>query len=148
MNEPAGPPNPAATLPSLEPATESAGPAAGAVAAPPPTSPDPVGSLGGPAPAPAEPTPEEQALLKARSRDKRIGMGVVALSFVVGLSISYWAKIASRPETSEPPGPPTKEGVVGYPEHVDVVATLAAARTLTKRALLRGISVEGVKSDG
>jgi hypothetical protein len=31
---------------------------------------------------------------------------------------------------------------------VDVVATLAAARSLTKRTLLRGISVEGVRSDG
>jgi hypothetical protein len=87
-------------------------------------------------------------LAKARRRDKGIGMGVVAVAFLIGLGISFWAKLASRPETSDPPGPPTKTGVVGYPEHVDVVATLGAARTLTKRSLLRGISVEGVRSDG
>jgi hypothetical protein len=104
-----------------------------------------------PAGVPALPAPVDattQAALKARRRDKQIGMGVVAIAFAIGLGISFWAKIASRPETSEPPGPPTTAGVVGYPEHVDVVGTLAAARTLTKRTLLRGISVEGVKSDG
>jgi hypothetical protein len=88
------------------------------------------------------------AVVRARSRDKRVGMGIVAGAFLIGLGISFWAKVASRPETSEPPGPPTKEGVVGYPEHVDVVATLGLARTLTRRSILRGISAEGVKSDG
>lgn len=153
MNEPAGPPNPATSLPGLGPASDSAGPVAGSSLEAPPQLSEPAGALAGPPPVPAapaqpEPTPAELAVVTARRRDKRVGMGIVAASFLVGLGISFWAKLASRPETSEPPGPPTKEGVVGYPEHVDVVATLHAARTLTKRTLLRGIVIEGVKSDG
>jgi hypothetical protein len=88
------------------------------------------------------------ALVAARKRDRLIGMSVVAVAFAIGLGISYWAKYASRPETSEPPGPPTTVGIKGWPAKVDVVATLPGARAVTKRALLRGISVEGVSSDG
>jgi hypothetical protein len=84
----------------------------------------------------------------ARHRDKVIGTIIVAAAFIVSLGISLWAKHASRPEVSEPPGPPTREGIAGYPSKVDPVASLAGARALTKRAMLRGFVAEGVKSDG
>jgi hypothetical protein len=77
-----------------------------------------------------------------------VGLVIVALSFAVCLVLSIWAKEKSRPETSEPPGPPTVEGIIGYPTAVDAVATLKAARKLSKRPLLRGIVFDGVQSDG
>jgi hypothetical protein len=101
-----------------------------------------------PAPAPvsiSEPLPE--AVL-ARKRDKVIGMAIVGLTFVLGIGISFWAKHASRPETSAPPGPPTTAGIVGFPYKVDVTASLAGARAVTRRNLLRGFSAEGVRPDG
>jgi hypothetical protein len=70
------------------------------------------------------------------------------VSFVFCLAISIWAKERSRPETSEPPGPPTLEGLTGFPSAVDPVASLAAARKLTKRPSLRGIVIDGAQSDG
>ena len=70
------------------------------------------------------------------------------LAFMVCLALSMWAKEKSRPETSEPPGPPTVQGIVGYPKEVDAVANLTAARTLTKRPALRGIVLDSVASDG
>jgi hypothetical protein len=94
--------------------------------------------------APAPPTPQHLA----RERDKRLGLVIVLLAFFIGIGISAWAKHASRPETSEPPGPPVTDGVVGYPDHVDVVKTFAAARSMTKRTLFRGFTAEGVRSDG
>jgi hypothetical protein len=83
-----------------------------------------------------------------RSRDRLFGLVIVAASFLLCLALSLWAKERSRPETSEPPGPPTVEGIVGYPNSVDAVATLIAARKLTKRPALRGIIFDGVQSDG
>jgi hypothetical protein len=148
MNDPAGPPQPATALPGLTPESEPARPAVELPPEPPADTQLPGVAAVPPAPVPPPDDPATRALETARKRDKRLGMGIVAGAFIVGLSISYWAKLKSRPETSEPPGPPTKEGVVGYPERVDVVATLAAARSLTKRTLLRGFSAEGVKSDG
>jgi len=84
----------------------------------------------------------------ARRRDKTIGTVIVVIAFIVSLGISLWAKHASRPEVSDPPRPASPEGVIGYPAAVDVVATLPAARRLTKRPLLRGIVAEGVSSKG
>lgn len=83
-----------------------------------------------------------------RRRDRVWGLGLVALSFALCLVLSIWAKEKSRPETSPPPGPPTLEGISGYPTAVDAVATLAAARKLTRRPALRGFVLEGVQSDG
>jgi hypothetical protein len=91
------------------------------------------------------PVPEKDA---ARRKDKLRGTVIVVAAFVLSLGISLWAKHASRPEVSEPPGPPTTEGVKGFPDRVDTIATLPAARTLTKRPMLRGITAEAVKSDG
>jgi hypothetical protein len=73
---------------------------------------------------------------------------LVAVAFMVCLALSMWAKEKSRPEISEPPGPPTVQGIVGYPKEVDAVATLTAARALTKRPALRGIVLDSVASDG
>jgi hypothetical protein len=84
----------------------------------------------------------------ARSRDRLLGLVIVAVAFMVCLALSLWAKEKSRPETSEPPGPPTVEGLVGYPKAVEAVATLAAARKLTRRPALRGIVLDGVQPDG
>lgn len=124
-----------------------------------PVSADPVGGapLAGIAEGAAEvsgaPPPVEQddavmREVRARRRDKIVGLAIVGVTFMLSLALSIWAKHASRPETSEPPGPPTTVGVVGYPYRVDVVGTLLAARTATKRTLLRGIIADGVRSDG
>jgi hypothetical protein len=83
-----------------------------------------------------------------RNRDRLLGLVIVAVAFMLCLALSIWAKEKSRPETSEPPGPPTIVGIVGYPNGVDGVATLAAARKLTRRPALRGIVFDGVQSDG
>lgn len=77
-----------------------------------------------------------------------IGLVIVAVSFAICLALSIWAKEKSRPETSEPPGPPTVAGVVGYPTEVDAVDSLPAARKLSKRPILRGIVLDGVQSNG
>jgi hypothetical protein len=50
--------------------------------------------------------------------------------------------------TGDAPAPPTQAGVVGYPDKVDPLATLDAARSITKRKDLRGLSAFGVSSDG
>jgi hypothetical protein len=77
-----------------------------------------------------------------------LGLIIVAVAFMVCLALSLWAKEKSRPETSEPPGPPTVEGIVGYPNAVDAVATLVAAHKLSRRPALRGIVLDGVQADG
>jgi hypothetical protein len=83
-----------------------------------------------------------------RSLDRIIGLLIVAVSFALCVALSIWAKEKSRPETSEPPGPPTIDGVIGYPTNVDAVDSLPAARRLSKRPLLRGFVLDGVQSDG
>lgn len=77
-----------------------------------------------------------------------VGLVIVAASFLLCLALSIWAKEKSQPEMSEPPGPPTVDGVVGYPKQLDGVASLKAARKVTKRPILRGFVLDGVQSDG
>jgi len=77
-----------------------------------------------------------------------LGLVVVAAAFMLCLALSLWAKEKSRPETSEPPGPPTSQGIPGYPNAVDAVSSLSQARKLTKRPVLRGIVFDGVQGDG
>lgn len=91
---------------------------------------------------------ELAAIEAARKRDRVSGIAILGVAFAGCLALSYWAKLASRPEVAAPPGPPTTEGVVGYPASVDPIATLARARQLTPRALLRGIVMEAVRADG
>ncbi len=100
-----------------------------------------------------EPTPPAdsaglQTLDADRKRDRLYGLLIVAGSFALCLAISFWARERSRPETSEPPGPPTLDGLTGFPKAVDPVAGLAAARKLTKRPNLRGFVIDGAQSDG
>ncbi len=83
-----------------------------------------------------------------RNKDRLVGIAIIAVAFVASLGLSLWASRASRPQTSQPPGPPTTAGLVGYPHAVDPVRALDAARAVTARDLLRGIDAEGVKSDG
>jgi hypothetical protein len=107
--------------------------------------------LAPPEPAPAPVSTSDDPVLRAvaaRQRDKWIGMAIVGLTFLFGIAISLWAKHASRPETSAPPGPPTTAGIRGFPNKVDVTGTLAGARAVTKRNLLRGFTAEGVRADG
>ncbi len=84
----------------------------------------------------------------ARRRDRVTGLAILIIAFVIGLGISLWAKKASRPEVAEPPGPPTVGGVVGFPTNVDVLKSLNGARAVTRRPILRNITIEGVRSDG
>jgi hypothetical protein len=80
--------------------------------------------------------------------DRWIGLLIVAIAFVLSLGLSFWAKNASRPESSAPPGPPRTDGIAGFPAMVDPVTTLRVARTMTRRSLLRGFVADGVRSDG
>jgi hypothetical protein len=77
-----------------------------------------------------------------------VGLSIVLVAFLLSLALSLWAKQASRPEVSEPPGPPSVDGVVGYPNQVDVVRTISAARRMTERPLFLGFVAEAVQSDG
>ncbi|HEX3854354.1 MAG TPA: hypothetical protein VHW01_25495, partial [Polyangiaceae bacterium] len=83
-----------------------------------------------------------------RRVDRLRGLVVVGLTFVLCLLVSAWVRRRSLPQLSTPPAPASSAGVVGFPSSVDVVKNLALARQLTPRALLRGIVVENVKSDG
>jgi hypothetical protein len=85
---------------------------------------------------------------RARRKDRTLGLLIIAVTFLATLSLSWWAKVESRPEVSQPPGPPTTDGLVGYPTAVDPVQALAVARRVTKRTVLRGFVAEAVASDG
>ena len=93
-------------------------------------------------------SPDPAGSRAKRGRDRLYGLVIVAASFVICLAVSIWAKERSRPETSEPPGPPTIEGLKGFPSAVDPIASLAAARLLTKRPNLRSIVIDGAQSQG
>jgi hypothetical protein len=83
-----------------------------------------------------------------RRADRVRGLLIVAVAFLAALSVSWWARGVASPEAGDPPGPATADGVVGFQHKVDAIGSLEAARTHTKRAELRGISVTGVESDG
>lgn len=85
---------------------------------------------------------------KDRRRDRVWGLLIVGSAFLAALCISWWARGISTPSEVEPPAPPTTAGVAGFPHKVDVVATLEAARSATKRSEFRGLSAAGVASDG
>lgn len=94
------------------------------------------------------PAAADPAAKRAARRDRVLGLSIVAVAFVLSLALSLWAKSASRPETSAPPGPPRTDGIAGYPSQVSPTQVLQLARTLTRRTLLRGFVAEGVRSDG
>ena len=85
---------------------------------------------------------------RLRSKDRLRGLVIVGLTFILCLLVSAWARRRATPVFTAPPAPASTVGVVGFPNHVDVVQTLARARKVTARDLLRGITVENVGSDG
>jgi len=80
--------------------------------------------------------------------DRRLGLLIITGSFLVAIAFSLWARERAQPEESVPPGPATTTGVVGWPKRVDPIATLASAKEITRRKLLRGIAMDGVTSTG
>ncbi len=83
-----------------------------------------------------------------RRKDRLRGLVIVGLTFILCLVVSVWARRRATPVFTTPPAPPSTVGVVGFPSHVDVVKTLARAREVTPRNLLRGITADSVSSDG
>jgi hypothetical protein len=92
--------------------------------------------------------PDPARSARRRQTDRLRGLIIVGATFVLCLLISVWAKRRSQPVLSLPPAPPSSVGVVGFPNAVDAVKSLARARQLSQRNLLRSITAEGVKSDG
>jgi len=92
--------------------------------------------------------PSSAKNLDFRRADRIRGLVIVGLAFVLCLLLSLWAKRRATPEQSIPPAPPTTAGLTGYPKAVDPVKSLALARTLTPRNLLRGISADWVERTG
>ena len=83
-----------------------------------------------------------------RRKDRLRGLVIVGLTFILCLFVSVWARRRATPVFTAPPAPPSTVGVVGFPNHVDVLKTLARARQVTPRDQLRGITAENVNSDG
>jgi hypothetical protein len=81
-------------------------------------------------------------------RDRVAGFSIILASFAAALVISWKASDAVKPRVAAEPGPPTAEGLDGYPSRVDPLAALRAARSLTERDQLRRIVASGVSSDG
>ncbi|HYP98475.1 MAG TPA: hypothetical protein VER96_07370 [Polyangiaceae bacterium] len=92
--------------------------------------------------------PDAGRIARLRQMDRLRGLVIVGATFVLCLLISVWAKRRSLPVLSLPPAPPSSVGVVGFPNSVDSVKSLARARQLSQRNLLRTITADGVKSDG
>ncbi len=103
---------------------------------------------------PSAPPRDESAEAPARrfqlrlDRDRKIGFSILFIAFCAALIVSWKAGEAVRPKVAEPPGPPTSEGLAGFPEHVDPLAALELAHTLTEREQLRRILLQGVGADG
>jgi len=95
-----------------------------------------------------DPRSDPGRLARYRQTDRLRGLVIVGLTFALCLMISLWAKRTSMPRLSTPPAPASPVGVVGFPTAVDAVKTLARARQISQRNLLRSISADGVKSDG
>lgn len=94
------------------------------------------------------PSPDPTRIARLRQTDRVRGLVIVGLTFVLCLLISVWAKRRSLPVLSLPPAPASPVGVVGFPNAVDAVKSLAQARRISQRNLLRSIIADGVKSDG
>jgi hypothetical protein len=108
-------------------------------------------SMSAPSPNPAQSPdfrPDPARIVRHRRRDRLRGLVIVGLTFVLCLLISAWAKRRSLPVLSTPPAPVSPVGVVGYPNAVDAVKSLAQARKISQRNLLRSITADNVKSDG
>lgn len=83
-----------------------------------------------------------------KKRDSVAGFSILFIAFCAALIISWKASEAVRPNVASEPAAPTSEGLGGYPQQVDPLATLSVARGLTERTQLRRIVATGVASDG
>jgi len=81
-------------------------------------------------------------------RDRVAGFSIIFVAFAAALVISWKASDAVKPNVAPPPGPPTSDGLAGYPSRVDPVGALGTARALTGREQLRRIVAAGVAADG
>lgn len=81
-------------------------------------------------------------------KDRVLGLGLIAASFVVALGLSWRAKESAMPRLAVPPAPPSSDGIVGFPKAVDPLPLLDRAKQLTERDQLVGVSLSGVKDDG
>jgi hypothetical protein len=76
------------------------------------------------------------------------GFSIIFVAFSAALIISWKASEAVRPTVARPPAPPTSDGLANYPDRVDPLLTLAAARDLSERRELRRIVAHEVSADG
>jgi len=83
-----------------------------------------------------------------RLRDGYWAALVLGLTFCIGIAVSVWARQASRPASKSSPVSMSIEGIVGWPQNVDAVASLAAVRATMDDLALSGITAYGVRSDG
>ncbi len=84
----------------------------------------------------------------ARRKDMTLGLAIIAVTFAFCMGFSVWAREQSAPPPPEPPAPPSVDEVTGWPNSVDFIDTLKAARERTERSGLAGIVAQGVTSDG
>jgi hypothetical protein len=80
--------------------------------------------------------------------DRRNGLSIVLLAFLLATAVSWHSHDQSLPVYSAEPAPPTRNGVVGFENEVDVLANLEAARELTPREHLVRIQALNVRSTG
>jgi hypothetical protein len=80
--------------------------------------------------------------------ERWVAVGMVGVSFLAALAISWRAKQAATPVFSEEPVAPTSDGIAGFPGSVTMKDHLTRARELTPRTELVAISVEGSLPDG
>ncbi len=81
-------------------------------------------------------------------RDHVVGLVVVGVAFALAVAISHDSHGRSQPVFSQEPEPPTKQGVPGFPNQVDVLQGLEKARALTPRQHLARIHALGVRANG
>lgn len=91
---------------------------------------------------------ERRSEPKSAGKDRKLGLGLLALSFLVSVFISWKSKEMSEPVFSRPPDPPSADGIAGFPNAARPLELLARARELTLRDQLVGVLALGVKPDG
>jgi hypothetical protein len=82
------------------------------------------------------------------ARDRLVGFAIIGVAFLGALAISWKSSQSVRPSVAEEPGPPTSDGLMGYPDRIDAVQALERAEALTERRQLRRLWASGVASDG
>lgn len=98
-----------------------------------------------PATSAASPTEPKRA---HAARDRAVGLGVIAVSFIVAMALSYSAKQRSLPRVATPPAPASAEGIGSFPNAVAPLETLELAKRHTARDRFVGMALSGVTSDG